>query len=67
MLKLMKLQKDQVKAVLLDLSESFPSGRCEGTVAAQVDVTLFEFVGVDERVLHPAMVVRTAESVVRAL
>jgi hypothetical protein len=66
MLRLTKLHKDQAKVALLDLPEIFSSGSSQGAGVAQVDVTLFEFVDVDRRVLHPAFVIRTAKSGVNA-
>ena len=62
MLKMTKLQKDKAKVALLDLPELFLRGENDEVGTVHVEVALFEFAEIDERVLHPAIVIKTAES-----
>lgn len=61
-LKIMKLQKNQAKVALLDLPELFSYRGDDEIDTVHLDVVLFEFTEIHERVLLPAIVIKTTDS-----
>jgi hypothetical protein len=58
LLRLTKLPKDEAQAALLDLSEVFADTGDQGINATQIEIRLFEFSDIDQRLFYPALLVR---------
>ena len=58
LLKLTKVPKDQAQAALLDLPEVFADTDGHEVSYTQIEIRLFEFSEIGQRVFHPALLVR---------
>jgi tetratricopeptide (TPR) repeat protein len=58
LLKLTKLPKDQAQAALLDLPEAFAGTDDHGINSTQIEIRLFEFSEIGQRLFHPAILIR---------
>lgn len=58
LLKLTKMPKDEAQAALLDLPEVFADADDEGINSTQIEIRLFEFSEIGQRLFHPALLIR---------
>jgi len=58
LLKLTKLPKGEAEAALLDLPEVFAGTDDHGVNSTQIEIRLFEFVEIGQRLFYPALLVR---------
>jgi hypothetical protein len=56
--KLTKLPKGEAQAALLDLPEVFADADDRGINSTQIEIRLFEFSEIGQRLFHPALLVR---------
>jgi hypothetical protein len=58
LLRLTKLPKDEAQAALLDLAEVFADIEEHGLNSTQIEIRLFEFSEIGQRLFHPVLLVR---------
>lgn len=58
LLKLTKLPKDEAQAALLDLPDLFADTDDEGIDSTQIEICLFEFSEIGQRLFRPALLIR---------